>query len=521
MPSYSLAPALAVLRDNQLNLRYPERDKASDGWIGDASHSARVSDHNPDWSAGGIVRALDIDEDLDGKSITNRPGVAQWLADALTTDPRTRYVIYEGRIWTNPDVYASGAGYWREYTGTNAHLHHIHLSVRHGETWDHDETAWPIGESMATFTPPLVGAITSDYGMRTYPITGQKIMHRGLDIASRGLSDEVRAPFRSRVRALRSHHASTNPITGSWNSGSYVLLERLDGSGKFDWLGHLRLIYVDEGWVVDSGTVVGLEGDVGNVTGKHLHWEVWSRYGGQYHTDPKREYTSRGLVPGGAAITAAQKKALSDLGYATVKAYQEDNGLVPDGALGPVTASHLEDTMAKIDDVLAAAKAARKAAEAAQRALLIVDPDTMKEKSVGPGWFSRMAFQGREAARAAAAGLETGHDKDTAADQIGFILEKVARLGIVEVFFTTKSGREGVWWPQVGEWALAPDSDAFKRHLDAVAYWLGWPNQYATIWWGNVRFPERKEILNGEESIVQRPEALGTRREWVAYTDED
>jgi hypothetical protein len=43
----------------QVDDAFPDRDRTSDGWIGDKRHSARKSDHNP--TAEGIVRALDID----------------------------------------------------------------------------------------------------------------------------------------------------------------------------------------------------------------------------------------------------------------------------------------------------------------------------------------------------------------------------------------------------------------------------------------------------------------------------
>jgi len=68
----------------QVDDSYPDRDRTSDGWIGDARHSARPSDHNPDWknAVEGIayVRAIDIDRDLSGKA---KPDLMPDLADQL------------------------------------------------------------------------------------------------------------------------------------------------------------------------------------------------------------------------------------------------------------------------------------------------------------------------------------------------------------------------------------------------------------------------------------------------------
>ena len=61
-----LAPSLVQLR-NEINRRWPNRDKTSDGWIGDPAHQATKSDHNPD--SKGCVHALDIDKD----------GIDPWL----------------------------------------------------------------------------------------------------------------------------------------------------------------------------------------------------------------------------------------------------------------------------------------------------------------------------------------------------------------------------------------------------------------------------------------------------------
>ncbi len=46
----------------QFDDTFPDRDRRSDGWIGDTRHSTRSSDHNPDWSSTPpYVRAIDVD----------------------------------------------------------------------------------------------------------------------------------------------------------------------------------------------------------------------------------------------------------------------------------------------------------------------------------------------------------------------------------------------------------------------------------------------------------------------------
>lgn len=134
--NYFLAPALAKLRD-QINEAFPNRNKASDGWIGDASHAARKSDHNPD--AEGMVCALDI---------TNDPSVglsADHLSDVLyaSRDRRIAYII-ANRLITTPSGTGSGNyGPWTKYTGTDPHTSHVHLSILHGAP-GHDESNWKL-----------------------------------------------------------------------------------------------------------------------------------------------------------------------------------------------------------------------------------------------------------------------------------------------------------------------------------------------------------------------------------------
>jgi hypothetical protein len=106
----------------QIDDSYSSRDKSSDGWLGDYRHSTRTSDHNPDKQ--GIVRAIDIDRDLSGKT---KPDLMPDLADQIRlcakSDKRISYIIFNGKIAS------SRMGWrWRKYSGINPHTKHCHIS---------------------------------------------------------------------------------------------------------------------------------------------------------------------------------------------------------------------------------------------------------------------------------------------------------------------------------------------------------------------------------------------------------
>ena len=115
-----LSKSAETLR-RQINSAFPDRDKRSDGWIGDARHSATRSDHNPALPSG-IVRAIDVDSDLGGPANN-----AHYLADQLRllgkTDKRLAYVIFNHKI-ASPILFWK----WRKYKGINPHTSHIHIS---------------------------------------------------------------------------------------------------------------------------------------------------------------------------------------------------------------------------------------------------------------------------------------------------------------------------------------------------------------------------------------------------------
>jgi hypothetical protein len=125
--AHSLATLLA-----QVNARAPNRDKSSDGWIGDAAHAATKSEHNP--NAAGVVRAIDITHDP-------ADGFDSWaFAEMLRAraDQRILYIISNHRI-------ANPGQPWRPYSGKNPHDHHVHISVVADAKRYDDSREWDIG----------------------------------------------------------------------------------------------------------------------------------------------------------------------------------------------------------------------------------------------------------------------------------------------------------------------------------------------------------------------------------------
>jgi hypothetical protein len=115
----------------QFDDTFPDRDRRSDGWIGNKAHQLTVSDHNPDAETG-VVRAIDVDRDVSGSA---KPDIMPYIANqirlaAKAGDKRIAYVIFEGRIAS------SRMGWrWRKYSGSNPHNAHCHISfTKAGDT---------------------------------------------------------------------------------------------------------------------------------------------------------------------------------------------------------------------------------------------------------------------------------------------------------------------------------------------------------------------------------------------------
>jgi peptidoglycan hydrolase-like protein with peptidoglycan-binding domain len=132
---WRVAKSLLTLR-KQLDELHPRRNKSSDGSIGDAVHASRKSDHNPwvrDSANVPVVTAMDFTHDPAGGLDCNI------LAAALINDPRTKYVIWDGKIHNR-----AVSSRWRVYTGVNKHTHHLHLSVSEAQQRFDDNKPWKV-----------------------------------------------------------------------------------------------------------------------------------------------------------------------------------------------------------------------------------------------------------------------------------------------------------------------------------------------------------------------------------------
>lgn len=140
---WRVARSLIVLR-NQVNAKFPNRNKDWDGTIGDANHASRNSDHNP-WVDDGVVTAIDITHDP-------RDGVDSYeMAEELrqSRDPRIKYIISNRKIASS----TVQPWKWRKYTGSNPHDHHVHISVNSQKRYYDDDAPWEI---------PMLGAVPSE-----------------------------------------------------------------------------------------------------------------------------------------------------------------------------------------------------------------------------------------------------------------------------------------------------------------------------------------------------------------------
>ena len=161
--------------------------------------------------------------------------------------------------------------------------------------------------------------VSSYYGYRINPVTGQEQLHRGVDIA---------VPTGTTVYAAMDGTVTTAAYDDYY--GNYVVVE--DSKGYCIKYAHMDTLSVSAGQDITHGTVIGTTGNTGSSTGSHLHIECL--YNGEYYNPlfyfEAGDKTLYGETPGSgsgggnavppesyddAAVQALMEEAAKYLGY--------------------------------------------------------------------------------------------------------------------------------------------------------------------------------------------------------------
>ncbi|MDQ6971944.1 MAG: M23 family metallopeptidase [Mariprofundaceae bacterium] len=120
--------------------------------------------------------------------------------------------------------------------------------------------------------PTEHGWLSSNYGLRADPFTGERARHNGVDIANR-----FGAPVLAASRGIVTFAGKMKDF------GHMVVVDH--GYGYVTRYGHMSALAVQVGEEVIDGQLIGRVGSTGRSTGPHLHYEV-HRFG--HHMNPAK-----------------------------------------------------------------------------------------------------------------------------------------------------------------------------------------------------------------------------------------
>jgi hypothetical protein len=154
--AWQLIPCLGQL-EAEVDAIAPDRDRTSDGTIGDPAHQLTESDHNDD-EAGRVpirdadskheVHALDLDADLRTYGLTMMMIVLHIVTRCITgAETRLRYIIYNRTIWSATERWAP-----RPYRGSNPHTAHAHFSGSYATALEADTRSWRLEDIPVALT---------------------------------------------------------------------------------------------------------------------------------------------------------------------------------------------------------------------------------------------------------------------------------------------------------------------------------------------------------------------------------
>ncbi len=126
---------------------------------------------------------------------------------------------------------------------------------------DSETSPEPIPADVFSPIMPCEGNISSPFGKRIHPLSGQESSHNGIDIAIDSGTD---------VCAIESGTI----LKSEYNqfSGNFIVISHQDGYTSS--YAHLEESNVKSGDIVKKGDIIGKSGSTGAVTGPHLHMEI-------------------------------------------------------------------------------------------------------------------------------------------------------------------------------------------------------------------------------------------------------
>jgi hypothetical protein len=141
--------AIAVLR--QATALRPTRKKASDGLLPSAAHMKQspTSDHNTGF-------AVDLTHDpKNGIDCVD-------IFEKIKSDKRVKYLIFQSKIWSKEKADQGN----REYTGTNSHNKHLHISIV--DNCGNDVSPWFPWLNQPKIVNQIIARVTPVPAKKTY-----------------------------------------------------------------------------------------------------------------------------------------------------------------------------------------------------------------------------------------------------------------------------------------------------------------------------------------------------------------
>ena len=155
-----------------------------------------------------------------------------------------------------------------------------------------------VGERRGLMRAPVIGRISSGFGLRRHPVLGFSRFHKGMDFA---------AAYGSPIVAA----ADGVVRYAGWHGGHGNFVQIQHGGGLGTGYGHMSRIVVPAGARVAQGQVIGYVGSTGLSTGPHLHYEVYR--GGTAINPATIQFVTTSQLAGGAlaAFRATLRRLLA------------------------------------------------------------------------------------------------------------------------------------------------------------------------------------------------------------------